>query len=97
MGDPVQLEYPVIEHGKPEPSEAATLKIVLEPLGFEVGCTFPERHSAKIVQLAGIAMAVLGPVLMLWVGASTDYPPWVTATLALALMSSGAGMSRKHK
>ena|SRR5436305_5448593 len=97
MGDLVQPEYPVIEQGQPEPSESATLKIVLEPLGFEVGCTVSERHSAKIVQLAGTAMATLGPVLMLWVGASTDYPAWVTATLALALMSAGAGMSRKHK
>jgi hypothetical protein len=96
MGDLVQPEYSVIQQGQPEPSEAATLKIVLEPLGMEVGCTMPERHSAKMVQLAGIAMAVLGPVLMLWVGASTDYPAWVTGTLVLAVLSAGVKMSRRR-
>jgi hypothetical protein len=96
MADLVHTEYPAIAQGQPGPSESATLKIVMEPLGIEVDCTMPERHSAKMVQLAGIAMAVLGPVLMLWVAASTDYPAWATATLVLALLSAGVTMSRRR-
>lgn len=71
---------------QPEPSASATLKIVVEPLGIEVHCTVPEQHSVELVQIAGIAMATLGPALLLWVGASTGYPPWIIIVLAVAVM-----------
>jgi hypothetical protein len=82
-----------VEH---EPGELAILKIALEPLGIEVGCTVPERHSAKMVQISGIVMATLGSVLMLWVGARTDYPSWLITTLVLAVMSAGTTMGYKR-
>jgi len=99
MSDLIQPEHPTVQkrEGDSEPSESATLKIVLEPLGAEVSCTVPERHSAKMVQIAGIVMATLGPVLMLWVGASTAYPDWMVFALALALIGGGASMSQSTK
>lgn len=81
---------------EPKPSEAATLKIVMEPLGFEVACTVPERHSAKMVQAAEIAMTTLGQVLMLWVGAGTNYPAWMIIMLVLAPVSVSTKIRRKR-
>lgn len=97
MGDLVQPEYLITENGDPEPSERATLKIVLKDLGVEVDCSVPERYSAKIIELAGIAVGALGSVLMLWVGASAGYPAWVTAILALAVLGAGTKMSCRRR
>jgi hypothetical protein len=79
-----------------EPGESAVLKITLEPLGIEVGCTIPERHSAKMVQISGIVMTTLGSVLMLWVAAKTNCPSWLIITLVLAVLSAGTTMGRKR-
>ena len=60
----------------------------MEPLGIEVDCTVPERHSAELVRIAEIVMATLGPVLLLWVGASTGYSAWIIVALAVAMMGA---------
>lgn len=91
-----EIRWPATTADQADPGEQAELKIVVEPLGIELSTTVPERHSAKMVQIAEKAMTTLGPVLVLWVGASNDYPAWAILVLALTLVGAGAKLGRRR-
>jgi hypothetical protein len=76
------------ELGEPEPTEAAMLKVVLEPLRVEVACTVSERQSARIAETGGAIIAKSGPILMIWVGTSLHLPIWAVVVLTLVMVSS---------
>jgi hypothetical protein len=81
-----------------EPSAAATLKIVLEPMVFlEVNGIVAEKNSAKLVKIVEIAVettiVMLDPVLMLWAGDSGHHPVWMI--IVLALLNAGMKMRRR--
>jgi hypothetical protein len=91
-----EIREPAIAVDQAEPGEQAELKIVVEPLGVELLTTVPERHSAKMVQIAEKAMNTLGPVLVMWVGASTDYPAWVILVVVLVMVGSTTKLGRRR-
>jgi hypothetical protein len=81
-----------------EPSEAATLEIVLEPrVSVEVNYTVQEQNSVKLVKTVEIAVettiVMLDPVLMLWAGDSGHQPVWMI--IILALVNAGMKMRRR--